>query len=348
MRASTRSAALAAGIFNALAALAGAPAQAQSVEEFYRGKTIRFLAGYGAGTGYDVYMRVVQRHIGSHIPGNPNVLPENMPGAGGLVMTNYLYNVAARDGTVIGLPSRNLVVEPLHGNDAAKYDAKKFNWIGSVSSDVATCLGWRTSGVVTLADAMTREVKIGANGPQTDSAIMPRVLNALIGTKFKIFNGYPDSGAVGLAMEQKEVDGYCGFTLGSVRSARPAWLEKNLVAILAQMGPDKHPDIKDVPNPLDMLKDEEARQAYLLVFGAGKMGRPIAAPPGVPVDRIAALRKAFLETLADPEFVADVKASRIDVDQPTDGVFIEKLINQLYATPRPVVDRVTAIRNQID
>ena len=149
-------------------------------------------------------------------------------------------------------------------------------------------------------------------------------------------------------MEQKEVDGYCGFTLGSVRSARPAWLEKNLVAILAQMGPDKHPDIKDVPNPLDMLKDEEARQAYLLVFGAGKMGRPIAAPPGVPVDRIAALRKAFLETLADPEFVADVKASRIDVDQPTDGVFIEKLINQLYATPRPVVDRVTAIRNQID
>ena len=150
MRASTRSAALAAGIFTALAALAGAPAQAQSVEEFYRGKTIRFLAGYGAGTGYDVYMRVVQRHIGSHIPGNPNVLPENMPGAGGLVMTNYLYNVAARDGTVIGLPSRNLVVEPLHGNDAAKYDAKKFNWIGSVSSDVATCLGWRTSGVVTF------------------------------------------------------------------------------------------------------------------------------------------------------------------------------------------------------
>ncbi len=325
-----------------------APAAAQSVEDFYKGKTIRFLAGYGAGTGYDVYMRVVQRHIGQHIPGKPTVVPENMPGAGGLVMTNYLYNVAARDGTVIGLPSRNLVTDPLHGNDAAKFDALKFNWIGSVSSDVSTCLGWRASGVNTLQDAMSREIKLGGNGPQTDSAIMPRVLNALIGTKFKTFNGYPDSAAVGMAMEQGEVEGYCGFTLGSVRSARPVWLEKNLVSILMQMAPTNHPDLKDVPNPLDMLKDEGSRQAYLLVFGAGAMGRPIAAPPGVPAERVAALRKAFQDTLRDPEFLEDVKASRIDVDGPTDGAAVEALIRQLYATPKAVVDRVTELRNRSD
>ena len=325
-----------------------APAAAQSVEDFYKGKIIRFLVGYGAGTGYDVYMRVVQRHIAKHLPGRPTIVPENMPGAGGLVMTNYLYNVAARDGTVIGMPSRNLVTDPLHGNDVAKFDALKFNWIGSVSSDVSTCLGWRASGANTLQDAMTREVKLGGNGPQTDSAIMPRVLNALIGTKFKTFNGYPDSAAVGLAMEQGEVDGYCGFTLGSVRSARPVWLEKSLVSIMMQMAPAKHPDLKDTPNPLDLLKDDDSRQAYLLVFGAGDMGRPIAAPPGVPADRVATLRAAFEATLKDSEFIEDVKTSRIDVDKPTTGAAVEALIRQLYATPKRVVDRVTDLRNRTD
>jgi tripartite-type tricarboxylate transporter receptor subunit TctC len=195
---------------------------------------------------------------------------------------------------------------------------------------------------------MKREVKIGGNGPQTDSAIMPRLLNILIGTKFKIFNGYPDSGAVGIAMEQGEVDGYCGFTLGSVRSSRPQWLEKNLVSVIAQMGPEKHPDLKDTPNALDLIKDEAGRQAFLLVFGLGKMGRPVATPPGVPPERIAALRKAFDETMTDPEFLDDVRQSRIDVDGPSNGAAVEDIIRRMYATPKPVVDRVTAIRNQVD
>jgi len=318
------------------------------IADFYRGKNLRFLVGYGPGTGYDVYMRVVQRHIGNHIPGNPTVLPENIPGAGGLVMMNYLFNVAPRDGTAIGLPSRNLVTDPLLGNDAAKFDALKFGWIGSISSDTSTCLGWRSSGVDSLAVAMRREVKIGGNGPQTDSAIMPRMLNVLIGAKFKIYNGYPDSGAVGVAMEQNEVEGYCGFTLGSVRSSRPQWLEKNLVAIIAQMAPEKHKDLPDTPNALDLIKDEAGRQAFMLVFGLGKMGRPIAAPPGAPPERLAALRRAFEETLVDPEFVADVKSSHIDFDGPSDGAAVEAIIRAMYATPKPVVDRVTAIRNQVD
>jgi tripartite-type tricarboxylate transporter receptor subunit TctC len=341
MRARIIAAALAASFF-------AMPASAQSVEDFYKGKSIRFLVGYGPGTGYDVYMRVVQRHIGKHIPGHPNVVPENMPGAGGLVMANYLYNVAPRDGTAIGLPSRNLLTDPLHGNEAAKFDALKFNWLGSISSDVSTCFTWRASGKTTLKDAMTQEVKIGGHGPQADSAVMPRVLNALIGTKFKVFNGYTDSGAVGVAMEQGELDGYCSFTLGSIRSSRPVWLEKNQIAIIAQLAPENHPDLKDVPNPLDMLKDEASRQAYLLVFGAGKMGRPVAAPPGVPADRVAALRRAFDATLKDPEFLDDIKRSRIDMDGPSDGAAVEALIRQLYATPKAVVDRVTELRNRID
>ena len=332
----------------AVLALCAAPAAAQSVEDFYRGKSIRFLVGYGAGTGYDVYMRVVQRHIGAHIPGKPNIIPENMPGAGGLVMTNYLYNVAPRDGTAIGMPSRDLVTEPLYGNQEARYDAQKFGWIGSVSADVATCLGWRASGFNTLDDVLKREIRIGANGPQTGSGIMPRVLTALAGTKFKIYNGYPDSAAVGLAMEQGEVDGYCGFTLGSVRSARPQWLENKLVSIVAQMGTDKHPDLPDVPNPLDLLKDDASRQAYLLTFGAGKMGRPIAAPPGVPADRLKALRDAFDAVLKDPEFLDDIRKSKIDFDGPISGVEIEKLIAGFYATPKDVVDRVATIKNALD
>ena len=332
----------------AVLALCAAPAAAQSVEDFYRGKSIRFLVGYGAGTGYDVYMRVVQRHIGAHIPGKPNIIPENMPGAGGLVMTNYLYNVAPRDGTAIGMPSRDLVTEPLYGNKEARYDAQKFGWIGSVSADVATCLGWRASGFNTLDDVLKREIRIGANGPQTGSGIMPRVLNALAGTKFKIYNGYPDTAAVGLAMEQGEVDGYCGFTLGSVRSARPQWLENKLVSIVAQMGTDKHPDLPDVPNPLDLLKDDASRQAYLLTFGAGKMGRPIAAPPGVPAERLKALRDAFDAVLKDPEFLDDIRKSKIDFDGPISGVEIEKLIAGFYATPKDVVDRVATIKNALD
>ena len=330
------------------ALLAAAPVRADPVEDFYRGKAIRFLVGYGPGTGYDVYMRVVQRHIGNHIPGKPAVLPENVPGAGGLVMTNSLYNVVPRDGTAIGMPSRNLVTEPLFGNDAAKYDARNFGWIGSVSSDVATCLGWRASGVNTLADVTSREIKLGGNGPQTDSAIMPRVLNALIGARFKTFNGYPDSGAVGVAMEPGELEGYCGFTLGSVRSARPQWLEQNLVSVFLQMGPAKHPDLPDTPNALDLMKTDADRQAFNLVFGLGKMGRPVAAPPGVPADRLAALRRAFDETMKDPEFLDDIKHSSIDFDGPTDGAAVEALVRGLYATPKAVIDRVTAIRNALD
>jgi tripartite-type tricarboxylate transporter receptor subunit TctC len=323
-------------------------ARAQSVEQFYKGKTIRFLVGYGPGTGYDVYMRVVQRHIGKHIPGNPNVVPENMPGAGGLVMANYLYNVAPRDGTAIGMPSRNLVTDPLHGNDAAKFDALKFLWVGSVATDVPTCLGWRAAGVVTLEDVRKREIKIGGNGPQTDSALMPRFLNATMGARFKVFNGYPDSGAVGLAMEQGEVEGYCGFTYGSVRSSRPQWLEKNLVSVVMQMAPAKHPDLPNVPNALDEMKSDQDRAAFLLVFGLGKMGRPIASPPGVPAERLAALRVAFEATLKDPEFLADIKKNNIDFDGPSDGASIEAMVKQLYATPKAVVDRVTELRNQVD
>ena len=331
-----------------VALVAPGAARADDLADFWRGKTVNIVVGYSAGGGYDIYARVIARHIGRHIPGKPNVVPENMPGAGGLVMTNYIYNVAPRDGTAIGLPSRNLVTDPLHGNDAAKFDAMKFGWIGSVSSDVSTCLGWRASGVNTLQDALTREIKIGGNGPQTDSAIAPRMLNHLIGTKFKVFNGYPDSAAVGLAMEQKEVEGYCGFTYGSVRSARPVWLEKNLVSVIAQMSPTKHPDLPDVPNIFDLLKDDESRQAALLVFGLGKMGRPVTAPPGVPADRLKALRDAFAATMTDPEFLADVKKNNIDMDGPSGHEPIEALIAQLYAMPKKVVDRVTDLRNRID
>jgi tripartite-type tricarboxylate transporter receptor subunit TctC len=326
--------------------LVQSPVAAQSVEDFYRGKTVRMLVGYGPGTGNDIYMRVLAHHLGAHIPGKPTIVPENMPGAASLTMINYLYNVAAHDGTVLGMPSRNLLVEPLYGNTLAKFDARKFTWLGSMARDTALCFTWHTSGINTLDDAKTRKVLLGSTGTASPSTLFPNLLNKLFGTQFEPLVGYPDSNAIGLAMERGEVFGYCSFTLAATRSAHPDWLDEKKINILAQMTLTPSPDLKGVPLIMDFAKDETTRQALTFAFGDQEIARPLAGPPDVPADRVAALRKAFDETIKDPEYLAEAKQSRTDLDGPLDGDSVAKVVTELYATPPAVVDVVRSVGEQ--
>jgi tripartite-type tricarboxylate transporter receptor subunit TctC len=331
-----------------LAAFSATPGSAQpgaSVAGFYRDKTIQILVGYGVGTGNDLYMRLLARHLGRHIPGRPTIVPRNMPGAGGIVMFNHLYNVAPRDGTVLAHPSRSLLTEPLYGNQQARYDARKFGWIGSMNRDVATCIAWRSRGINTIEDVKRREVAVGATGQAAESNYFPRLLNATLGTRFKTVLGYPDSGAVGIAMERGELDGYCGFTWAAIKSARPHWLEQRQINVLLQLSLAKHPELPDVPVISDLSRDEATRQIFMLAFGAQKSGRPVATTPGVPRERLDALRLAFDTTMADAEFRADAKRTGLEVEGPIGGEEVDDVVRDIYATPQAVVQRYNAIRS---
>jgi len=323
------------------------PAVAQSsVESFYKDKRLRMLVGYGAGTGNDLYLRLLARHLSKHIPGRPTLVPENMPGAGGIVMFNHLYNVAARDGTVIAHPSRSLVTEPLYGNAQARYDALKFGWLGSINRDVATCITWAKSGIATIDDAKRREVAVGSTGASAESNYFPKLLNAVLGTRFKTVLGYPDSGAVGIAMERGELDGYCSFTWAAIKSARPNWLEHKQINALLQLSMSKHPELPEVPLVADLVRDEPSRQLLTLAFGAQKMGRPVATTPGVPPERLEALRRAFDAAMKDPDFLDDARRSGLEAEGPITGAEVDATLRDIYATPKAVVQRYEAIRNE--
>lgn len=325
-------------------ALLRSPATAQSVEDFYKGKTIRLVIGYGPGTGYDIYMRLLARHLGAHIPGNPVIVPEYMPGAASLTMTNYLYNVAPRDGSVIGLPERNLLVEPLFGNSLAKFDVLKFSWLGSMSRTTALCFTWYTSGIRTLEDAEARKVLLGSTGPSSPTTIFPRLLNKLFGTQFEPLVGYPDSGAIGIAMANGEVQGYCGFTLAAIKSARPDWLTEKKINILEQLTLTPSAELGDTPLIMDLAKDDATRQALTVAFADQEIGFAVAAPPEVPADRVKALRTALEQTLKDAEFLSEAKQMSIDIVDPIDGDAIMAIVRQIYTTPPGVVEMVRAIR----
>jgi len=316
----------------------------RSVENFYKDKRIRMLVGYGVGTGNDLYLRLLARHIGKYIPGRPTMVPENMPGAGGIVMFNYLYNIAPRDGTVIAHPSRSLVTEPLYGNEQARYDVANFGWLGSINRDVATCIVWARSGIKTIDDAKRREVAVGSTGASAESNYFAKLLNVTLGTRFKTVLGYPDSGAVGIAMERGELDGYCSFTWAAVKSARPNWIEQKQINVLLQLSMSKHPELPDVPLVADMARDEATRQIFTLAFGAQKMGRPVATTPGVPPERLEALRRAFDATMKDPDFREDARRGGLEVDGPITGEEIGQTLRDIYATPKAIVQKYEAIR----
>jgi tripartite-type tricarboxylate transporter receptor subunit TctC len=305
----------------------GAP---QDVASFYRGKQVRVLIGYSAGGGYDTYARLLARHIGKHIPGNPTVVPQNMPGAGSLALTNFLYNVAPKDGTVLGTIARGMAMEPLLGGEGTRFDATKFSWIGSLNNEVSICASWHTSKVRTVEDLRTTQLIVGGTGSGADTDTFPIVMSNLLDAKIKLISGYPGGNDILLAMERGEVDGRCGWSWSSVVANRRDWLTEKKINILVQMALHKHPDLPNVPLILDLADSADESMAMELIFARQVMGRPYVAPPGIPAERREALRQAFLDMVEDPEFKADIQ--KIDLElNPVSGAEIERVIARIYA-----------------
>jgi tripartite-type tricarboxylate transporter receptor subunit TctC len=313
-------------------------ASAQTPAEFYKGKTIELDIGTSVGGGYDVHGRLLARHMSKYMPGNPMIVPKNVEGAGGLRLANILFNTASRDGTVFGIVLRAVPFEPMFGNKAAQFEASKFSWIGSTSSEVSICVAWHTSGVARFEDLLTKELAVGSLGLASDLSVFAKVINGVFGTHMHIVHGYPGGNEVMLAVERGELGGRCAWSWSAAKATRREWIEQKRVNIFVQTALRKHPDLPDVPLIVDLAKTDEDRDILKLVFGRQEFAWPYLAPPGVPADRTAALRKAFLETMKDREFLAEAEKAKLDV-MPMPGQDIEKLVAEIYATPPGLVQK---------
>jgi tripartite-type tricarboxylate transporter receptor subunit TctC len=317
------------------------PAKSDPVADFYHGRNVNLYIGYSVGGGYDNYARVLARHLGNHIPGNPSVLPQNMPGAGSLRALNYLYNAAPKDGTAIGMFGRGLAMEPLIGSSPTQFDARKLLWLGSGSDEISLCGTWHTSPVKTWNDMLTVPFTVGGEGSGSDPDIFAAMMKKVFGVKLRIVSGYPGSAELALAVERGEIDGRCGWSLTSLRQMRPDWLVTKQFNAIVQLNLTKSPDLPDVPAITDYAQTQKQQQILKLVLSRQSMARPFAAPPGVPADRAQALRAAFDRTMADQDFIDEARAAGLEVN-PVSGVEIERLVGELYQTPPDVVAEAKA------
>jgi tripartite-type tricarboxylate transporter receptor subunit TctC len=320
-----------------------AQAHAQSPADFYKGRTVDLYVGYSVGGGYDLYARVLARHMGRHIPGNPTIVVKNMEGAGSLRLANWLYRVGAKDGSVIATIGRGTGFDPLLGHQAAQFDATRFTWIGSGNHEVSVCVAYQgSSGVTTFADLRTKEMTVGGTGASSDTDQFPRVLNGVLGTRMKIVSGYPGGNDIVLAMERGEVQGRCGWSWSSVKSTHGAMISERKLIVLLQLSLQKHPELPDVPLVVDLAKTDEERQILTLIFARQVMGRPFLAPPGIPADRTNALRQAFMDTMTDPAFVAEAERAQLEVN-PVAGEDLQKLVAEIYRTPPEVAQKAAQL-----
>ena len=319
---------------------AATQARAQTPAEFYKGRTIEIGISSTVGGGYDAHARMLARHMGKYIPGNPTIVPKNVEGAGGLRLANLLYNTAPRDGTSFGIIYRATAFEPLFGNKAAQFDATQFTWIGSASSEVSLCVSWHTSGIATFDDMLSKELVVAHSGAGADAYQFSRIINGVLGTRMRLIGGYRGGNEMLLAMERGEVGGRCGWSWSSVQATRREWIERKQVNLLTQLALSKHPDMPDVPLVIDLARTGEQRNILRLVFARQQIAYPFLAPPGVPPDRVEVLRAAFLKAMADPEFLADATKARLEI-LPVSGGEVQKLVAELYATPAPVVEKAS-------
>jgi tripartite-type tricarboxylate transporter receptor subunit TctC len=318
------------------------PAQADAVADFYKGKTVSILLGTGPGATYDFYARILAKHMSRHIPGEPAITVNYMPGAAGLNMFNHLYNAAPRDGTVFANTFGTLPVNQLFKPDAVRYDAQKFNWLGSVSRDVSVLAVNATAPVKTLEDAKKNEMVIGSIGLGNGTYYFPALINAVLGTKIKIITGYPSGNDIYKAMEADEVHGYAPVWLSLV-SVKPDWLRDNKVALVAQSGTVKHKDkeLADVPLLYDLVQKEDDRQMVRFFSASAPIDRASAAPPGVPADRLAALEQALSATVKDPAYLAEMAERKLTVD-PSSKDEVVAAVRQIIETPPALVARIKA------
>lgn len=311
--------------------------QAQADEIFYKGKRITISVGSAAGSGYDAYARLIGRNMGRHVPGVPGMIVQNMPGGGGLTSANHLYNVAVRDGTVIGALQRGLIISPLISPRGVKYDAKNFGWLGSTTSETGVVAVWHAAPHKSIQDVFKQELIVGGSGPATDSETLPRVYNEAIGTRFKIVSGYKSTNPILLAMERGEVQGIGNSSWSNWRTAFAHYLNGKKIRILMQAGLAKNPELQGVPHVLDLAKNAAGRQMLELFLAPNTIGRPFAAPPELPAFRLAELRGAFDTTLIDPAFLADAKKLNLEIS-PVSGAFISQTLARLFATPPAVLE----------
>jgi tripartite-type tricarboxylate transporter receptor subunit TctC len=319
----------------AAACLAGT-GYAENVQDFYSGRTLNLTIGYSVGGGYDMYARLLGKYLGNHLPGKPTITPQNMPGAGSLKSINYLYEVAPKDGSTIGTFGRTMPEEPLLG--VADFDARKLNWLGSMDSDVALCVTWKDSKIKTFQDMLTKPSRFGGQGTGSDPDVMASAIRNLFHAKLQLVTGYPGSNETALAMERGEIDGECGTSWSTLQMRHPDWLRDHKVNLIVQMALEKHPDLPDVPLLLDLAPDAGTRQILKVIAASQAFARPFAAPPGVPADRVDALRKAFADTLKDPAFLADAKRLGIEV-RPVSPDRIDEILDDLYKTPPDLVTK---------
>ncbi|MBT3989839.1 MAG: hypothetical protein HN884_16830 [Rhodospirillaceae bacterium] len=328
----------------AISAFSATPTLAQSVADFYKGKTITMWVGYSPGGGYDTYARTVARYMTNHIPGNPKIVVKNKPGAGSMLVANELYNVLPKDGTAIGVIGRGMPMEPLLGNSSAKFDASKFNWLGSANNEVSVCVSMKSTGITDWKQLLTKQMTVGGTGAGADTDTFPKVMNNILGTKLKLVTGYPGGTDVNFAMERGELGGRCGYSWTSLKSRKADWLKEKKVTVFLQMSTEKHADIPDVPFIMDLAKNDKERKILSFIYARQAWGRPFLAPPGVPADRVNALKAAFMATMADPKYKKDAVKQRLEVG-PISGDQISKLMADLYASPKEIIEAAKRATN---
>lgn len=314
----------------------GQPSDA--LASFYKGKQIAMIIYSEAGGAYDLYGRLLARHMGKHIPGNPTLIPQNMPGAGGLKATEYLYGIAPKDGTVIGTISRGNPFEPMLTGGKANFDPLKFTWLGSMNREIAVALSWYTVPVKTIDDLKNRKLIVGGTGAGADSQLMSSAFNNLVGTKLEIIPGYRGSTSAALAVERGELEGFGYWSWSAIKSGQPGWIRDKKINIIFHTGSVDYPDLPGVPKIRDYAKNETDRQALELLLAREVLGRPFLAPPGLPPERAAALKAAFVATLKDPEFMKDANKVQADIE-PATGEELEALLRKVLTYPAAVIER---------
>jgi tripartite-type tricarboxylate transporter receptor subunit TctC len=295
----------------------------------------------GAGGGYDTYARVLAQHLEKHIPGHPSIVNQNMPGASGMLATNWAAGVAPKDGTVLVATYNTLLLEPLFGNPAVKYDPREFEWIGSMGKQQQICVTWHTSPIKTIAQAKEREIVVAATGATGNSATMPKMLNAMLGTKFKVVTGYSTSESR-LAVERGEAEGICGLSYSTLNASNPEWIINKRINVLVQTGAKAQEGLADVPLLIDLVPNPEDKKVLEILAYPEEMGRPFFMPPGTPKPLVNVMRRAFDATMKDPAFLADAEKSRLELD-PVTGEEMEEMIKQAFKTPKALVQRAMEI-----
>lgn len=337
----TRSTLLRSLLLTSVCLSAGA-ANAQS-EGFYKGKLFIIAVGGTAGGGIDIGARMMSRYIGKHLPGEPNVQVQLMPGAGGVRLVEHLYQIAPKDGSFIGAFATGPIIEPLISTRDVKYKMSDFTAIGALEKDVSFCTTWHTSPIKTIEDVKTTETTVAGTGAASSTDIFPLALNATLGTKFKLISGYVGTQETIMAIERGETDGRCGWGWSSLRSSKPDWIRDKKLNFLVQLGLEKHPDAMHVPLALDLIPDQAGKQLMRVLVAPQNITRPYLAPPGVPADRAKEVRAAFMAALTDPALVAEFQKVMGEGPSPTSGEDMQKLLEDMYSTPPEVVARLKAI-----